>query len=942
MRRYGASVAHAPLIGREDEQARLAEALHRSRSGRGGLVLVSGESGVGKSRLVAEALTGWHGAYRFAMAVPGSGPHEVLTRALHGHGDADPDGGPDAWRADPVDALPATLRAIGRTGPTVLVLDDLHHADAATIDVLPAVAESVATAPVLVVGVYRSDGLARAHPVRGLRAELRRADRLLDIALRPLTEAQTGELLAALLGAPPTAGLVRLVQERTDGLPFFIEELATALREDSALQHRDGAVDLAAGAALPVPESVTDAVLVRTAGLRSDHEAAVEMAVVLGTQVDLPTLAALAGPAEVDALLDAGLLVEFDAGAAVFRHALVRDALHRSIPWARRRILHRSVAVRLAGSGAPPAVVAEHWIAACAPERARPLLLAAAEQHRSVHAYRDAAALAGRAVALWQDDEDPAGRAAAGEELAACTELSGQPGAAVAIWSDVAHRHAAAGDLERAGRAHARAANAAELSGDLVATALARLAAADALTEAGALPDAAGQRLALGAQLRSAGRLTEALEQSTAATELAERCGRRDVRAHALALEGAVRAALGERRGVELARAGLELALSAEVAEVAAEAQYALAEALEYTADYAAAVNAYESAFELCRTEGLGEFASICFVCMSPASRLMGQWDRTLAICTQVLADPDATVLAHRVAEEESGLITALRGDHRRARGPLRRAAEFGQTHGIFGLEVGARWGLVVACDLAEDDAGARATVTRLLERCGSTEECHYALPALRWTASFLAAHDDVPALAACHRLVAALATRSSSAKTLSVLAHVGAELALAAGDASGACGQFARSVDLLAGITAPFDRALTQQRRGVAAVAARDPETAVAVLTDAYRRARTLGAKPLARRCATTLADMGEPVDQRLGRLGARAAQPVALTGREREVLLRLVDGRTNREIADELFLSTRTVDMHVRNLFTKLGCSSRTAAVRRAAEHGFIPAVR
>jgi DNA-binding CsgD family transcriptional regulator/tetratricopeptide (TPR) repeat protein/type II secretory pathway predicted ATPase ExeA len=930
-------VARAPLVDRDNERARLADALTRCRSGRGGIVLVSGEAGVGKSRLVAEALSGWDGRHRSAMAVPGSGAYEVLTRAVHDRAPLGLGARADGWQADPVRAIPDALCAMARTGPTVVVLEDLHLADSASIDVLPAVAEAVTTEPVLVLGVYRSDGLARAHPVRGLRTELRRADRLLDIVVRPLTEEQTGALLAALLGAIPSAALVAAVQQRTDGLPFFIEELTTALLQDGWLQDRAGTVELSAGAGLPVPESVTDAVLARTAELRREHEAAVEWAVTLGVQVDLPTLAALAGPTDVDALIEAGLLVEFDAGTAVFRHALVRDALHRSIPWARRRRLHQSVAECLTASGASPAVVAEHWIAASEPGRARPLLLTAAEQHRAAHAYRDAAALAGRALALWPDGEDPAGRAAAGEVLAACTELGGNPGVAAAIWSDVAHRHAAAGHPEQAGRAHARAANAAELSGDLVGTALGRRAAADALMQAGALSDAAEQRLALGAQLRSAGRLTEALEQSIAATELAERSGRRDVQAHALALEGAVRAALGERRGVELARAGLELALSAEVTEVAAEAQYALAEALEYTADYAAAVHAYESAFELCRAEGLGEFASICFVCMSPASRLMGQWDRTLAICTEVLADADATVLVRRVAEEESGLITALRGDHRHARGPLRRAAEFGQAHGIFGLEVGATWGLAVVSDLAGDDAGARSTASRLLERCGSTEECHYALPALRWAASFLAEHDDVSGLATCHRLVAALATRSGSAKILSALAHVGAELALAEGDAAQARGQFARSVDLLAGITAPFDRALTQLRRGLSC-AADDRETAVGASTDAYRCARKLGAKPLAHRCATALAQMGEPVDLRLGRLAARGVQPAALTGRERDVLLRLADGRTNREIAAELFLSTRTVDMHVRNVFTKLGCSSRTAAVRRAAEQGLI----
>ncbi|HEV2089361.1 MAG TPA: LuxR C-terminal-related transcriptional regulator, partial [Cryptosporangiaceae bacterium] len=78
--------------------------------------------------------------------------------------------------------------------------------------------------------------------------------------------------------------------------------------------------------------------------------------------------------------------------------------------------------------------------------------------------------------------------------------------------------------------------------------------------------------------------------------------------------------------------------------------------------------------------------------------------------------------------------------------------------------------------------------------------------------------------------------------------------------------------------------------------------------------------------------------VDQRLGRLAARALDPAGLTRREREVLGLLVTGRTNRQIAQDLFVSTRTVDMHVRNVLAKLGCSSRVAAARRASELGLI----
>ncbi|WP_246631481.1 helix-turn-helix transcriptional regulator [Pseudonocardia nigra] len=316
----------------------------------------------------------------------------------------------------------------------------------------------------------------------------------------------------------------------------------------------------------------------------------------------------------------------------------------------------------------------------------------------------------------------------------------------------------------------------------------------------------------------------------------------------------------------------------------------------------------------------------------------MGDWDRALAICSEVLDDDRSSPLHRMVAHEESGLIGALRGDRRRARAPLRHAAAFGRSNEIFGLEVGATWGMAMAAVLDGDEAGARHAVSTMVERCLAKEEWHYALPALRWAATYLAERGDREGVARCHRLLAGAATQNSTAKVLSALAHASGELGAAYGDPAQASTQFGRAVDLLHGITAPFERGLSQLRRGTALAVQGDRSAAIETITSAYRTARHLGAKPLMRSCATALAQMGEQVDRRLGRLAARSLDPAGLTRREREVLRLLAGGRTNRQIAQELFLSTRTVDMHVRNLLGKLGCSSRVVGARRAAELGLI----
>ena len=133
-----------------------------------------------------------------------------------------------------------------------------------------------------------------------------------------------------------------------------------------------------------------------------------------------------------------------------------------------------------------------------------------------------------------------------------------------------------------------------------------------------------------------------------------------------------------------------------------------------------------------------------------------------------------------------------------------------------------------------------------------------------------------------------------------------------------------------------PFERAQIEHRAGVALAAAGERELALERLCDAYRTARKLGARPLASEVAREVAALGESV---VGRLGARAAADAdggGLSRREREVVRLLAVGRTNREIAQDLFLSPRTVDMHVRNILRKLDCRSRVEAAGRARELG------
>jgi hypothetical protein len=165
-------------------------------------------------------------------------------------------------------------------------------------------------------------------------------------------------MLARLLAAQPEAALVSAVAERSDGIPFAVEELALALDEAGRLTHRRSAVGLIGGGSdgpTPVPAGIREAVLLRTTRLPDPARWVLDVAAAAGTDFDVDLTPAVAGvPAWPEELSGSGLVTPVVDGRAAFRHALTRDAVHADIPWSRRRELHRALADRLAAAGAAP------------------------------------------------------------------------------------------------------------------------------------------------------------------------------------------------------------------------------------------------------------------------------------------------------------------------------------------------------------------------------------------------------------------------------------------------------------------------------------------------------------------------------------------------------------------------------------------------------------
>ena len=990
------------LIGRSDEAGHLRAVLARTAERRSSTTLISGEAGVGKTRLVsdfveharatgAEVLEGGcvllgDGALPYAPVVEAlrglvrRTPAEELD-ALVGAGRSElarlvPDLGSvtedlrsglsiGSGQGRLFELLLSVLQRLADRSPTVFIVEDLHWSDQSTRDLLGFLVRNLRDVPVMLVFTYRSDELHRRHPLLPFVAELTRTPGVERIELAPLDGVQSAELLRAIAGRDLEPALVESIHVRSAGNPFFTEELLMA-------SGADGRTDL--------PPNLRDLLLARIAGLSEPTQEFLRVASAAGQRVD-PALLAAAMSIDSAEMYEAlrecvgRQVLVHDPTAGVeryaFRHALLQEAVYDDLLPGEKTRLHAAFARTLessfAGDVSHAAELAYHWFAAHDLPRALESAVAAGLAAEAAYAFPEATAQFERALELW--DRVPGAEEHAGRDrIDLLAEL-----ASVARFHDAAravtHVQAAirvvdedaepvrAGLLyERLGR-YAWIAGQGELANQAHRTAI-RLIPAEPPSEARARAVAGlAQISVLGA------RFDEALILAEEALTIARAIGARDIEGHALNSRGLSRAVRGD---IDLADADLRTALAiAEDVGIVDDIGRAYA---NWTWVFVVAGRLDESiamarrAVAVSERLGLMRFFGAHLLCGAADDLYhLGRWDE--AEESVLRAEAQGLLGINGILIEElKGRLALARGrfdEAARHLEPLARLAE--RAADIqFISPVSASLTELALWQGKPDRAATIATeAIRLID---FTPEVRIG----ELFALCIRAHADAAELARVRRLpdlanaaidagmsvLAAMRGRHARAASRPALVDQSASwLLLCEAEATrldrrADPAAWAATVEAWRRLDRPYALAYARWREAEARLAAREArDEAVVALREAHDIATRLGAAPLlgeivalAARARLPLVADADGDDAAEGTTPAADDADFGLTAREREVLALVALGRTNRQIADELFISQNTAGVHVSNILGKLGVAGRGEAAAIAYRLGLI----
>ena len=1004
-----AALTSPTFVGRTEELARLAAAWDRAAAGTPTALLIGGEAGVGKTRLVGElvaAVRGTGGAVLvggcvelggegvpfapliealrslardldepgLARMVPGQARAE-LARLLPelGPGSVGATGGdrlstpPGPWSEQGrlFELLLGLLERLSEERPALLVIEDLHWADRSTRDLLAFLHRNLRHGRLLLVMTYRSDELHRRHPLRPFLAELDRGRRVERLELARFGPAEVAAQLAGIQGAPAPTDLVERIHARSGGNAFFVEELAAS-----------------AGADGDLPPSLRDTLLARIELLAEPTQQVLRVLSVAAAAVPDPLLAETAalGEAELlDGLREAVsahvLLVDADDGAYGFRHALVKEAVYAELlPGERTRLHARFAAALAARDGAadpgPAAELAWHWYAAHDLERALPAAIEAGKAAERAYAFAEAQRQFERALELWERTSGPPPQGAGldkAELLARAAEAAGNTGAserAVALVRSALAEIDPARDPLRASQLTERLAFHLRIAG--------RPGAFEAYQEAvrlvppGPSEERARALASLGQAVMLRARFAEAASLCEEAIAVARAVGDRLVEGHALNSLGASIVRLDQvDRGLALMEEARRLAAELDAAKDEARACVNLSDMLDDLGRLEESVAVASAGMEVASAAGLRRTFG-AFLAGNAAASLyhLGRWAETVQLTDAYLqlgSDEDLNTVTLR---QTRAVLDAGRGDFasalahvraaRRLSGDMFIAVQYPPVLAAAEAEVAAWQGRLE--DAAATVAGGLAALQGPLT---DLRACMLLALGLRVEAERVAlatARHDHDTVADARLVAEELLRWARGTLDGSEVAWKRALLATCEAEATRARGE-GDPEGWLAAVAAweeagyPYHLAVARWRAAEAVLARRgDRNQAGELLRQGHATASDIGAEPL-RRELERLARRGRVELRREAAAGegddapeGTAPEPVrpgaelGLTARELEVLALVAEGRSNRQVADALFISAKTASVHVSNILAKLGVASRVEAAAVAHRLGLL----
>lgn len=992
-----------PLVARDRELTRLRAAFEQAANGTATAMLISGDAGVGKTRITEElaALAKDKGALvltgrcldagetglpylPFAEAVSQVPDRERAVRAHPALARLFPDvrlpvreegrestvssigavvpgaGGrvgnrpeQDIGQLQLFDAVHALLTGLATEQPVVLVLEDLHWADGSTRRLLSFLVARLRDQRTLVVGTYRGDDLHRRHPLRPLLAELFRQPAMERLELTPFNSADSRAFVAALADEVLADELVREVAGRSEGNAFFAEELLAAYTEDGDR----------------LPATLVDVLLSRVERLSEAAQQVVRVAAVAGRRAPHARLLAVSGLPEAEleeALREAVqhhvLVAKADTWMDVyaFRHALLREAVYGDLLPGERVRLHAAYAkelVGLRGQRGAAAALAHHSMESHALPRALAASVEAASEAADAGAPTEALHHLERALKLWDG----------------VTEAERPDVDEVTLLRRASFLAGSAGEPERAVSFARSAVKLADRSGDRMTAAMMRRRLASALFVVEGREDEAREVIerawelvedtppscekawVLGVYasiLRGMREPDEARKFAELAVQEARVCDEKGVVADALITLGA----LDEQRGRteesrERLREARRLARQDEVLSVELRARYYLGLSYYEAGELDEAVREIEDGVERARDTGLTwstygfELRAIKVI----ARYTRGDWDES-----EAAAEPPGM----RVSSTVSARLAAVGAYVMVGRGRLAEAARLStelrsEWHRDF--QIGSAMSAAGA-DLAlwqgRPEEGAKLVVEALdwVERVGG----QWTLIGIRLGTIGASLYAEVAeraarrkdetaresAVVAGERLVehARKTAEYGRPRTGSLGPEGRAWLARAQAEGSRLRGKsdpdlWQAAVDAF-GFGAVYEQAICRWHLGEALLAADRRDEATAALRAADEVAERLDARPL-REALRKLARRGRIA---LGDEPAARDRVDPFTPRERSVLRLVALGRTNRQVGEELFISEKTVSVHLSRIMAKLGATRRAEAVAIAYDRGLL----